>query len=123
MSTEPNDLILDSFAGTGTTGHAVMQINEDGGDRKFILVELESEIAKNKAAARIVKVIKSLSGGGGGAKKLVLLIAHLAMNYLIKMAKSIPIVRLISLPTMYFFIETHKASKQKEIIWYFSRLI
>ena len=35
-----NDIILDSFAGSGTTGHAVLEQNqEDGGNRQFILVE------------------------------------------------------------------------------------
>jgi adenine-specific DNA-methyltransferase len=35
------DLVLDFFAGSGTTGHAVLELNEaDGGDRKFILVQL-----------------------------------------------------------------------------------
>lgn len=36
-----DDLILDFFAGSGTTAHAVMKLNqEDGGKRKFILVEM-----------------------------------------------------------------------------------
>ncbi len=44
-----NDLILDFFAGSGTTGDAVMQLNsEDGGKRKYILVQLPEEIDKNK---------------------------------------------------------------------------
>ena len=38
----PNALVLDSFAGSGTTAHAVLNLNkQDGGNRKFILVELE----------------------------------------------------------------------------------
>lgn len=38
---EPGDLILDFFAGSGTTAHAVMELNqEDNGNRKFILVQL-----------------------------------------------------------------------------------
>lgn len=44
MVTEPNDLILDFFAGSGTTAHAVMQLNaEDGGNRQFILVQLPEQ--------------------------------------------------------------------------------
>jgi len=36
-----NGLILDFFAGSGSTGHAVWELNkEDGGNRKFILVEM-----------------------------------------------------------------------------------
>lgn len=42
LSCNDNDIILDSFAGSGTTGHAVLALNnEDGGDRKFIMVEKE----------------------------------------------------------------------------------
>lgn len=41
MSTEPDSIILDFFAGSGTTGHAVMALNqEDGGQRQFIQVQL-----------------------------------------------------------------------------------
>jgi len=53
-----SDLILDFFAGSGTTGDAVMQLNaEDGGNRKYILVQLPEPIdpKKNKAAYDFVK--------------------------------------------------------------------
>ena len=41
ISTNKDDLILDFFAGSGTTAHAVMQLNaQDGGNRKFIMVQL-----------------------------------------------------------------------------------
>jgi adenine-specific DNA-methyltransferase len=47
----PNDIILDFFAGSGTTGHAVMQLNaEDGGNRKFILCQIDEPIKKDKTA-------------------------------------------------------------------------
>ena len=36
---DKNAIVLDFFGGSGTTGHAVMEINKDGGSRKFILVE------------------------------------------------------------------------------------
>lgn len=53
-----DSLILDSFAGTGTTGHAVMQINkEDNGNRKFVLIEMEDKVAKEVTCERIKKVI------------------------------------------------------------------
>jgi adenine-specific DNA-methyltransferase len=58
ISTSINDLILDFFAGSGTTGDAVMQLNaEDGGNRKFILVQLPEPIleSKNKTAYDFVK--------------------------------------------------------------------
>ncbi len=41
LATNPKDLVLDFFAGSATTAHAVMQLNaEDGGNRKFIMVQL-----------------------------------------------------------------------------------
>ena len=42
LCTQEEDIVLDSFAGSGTTAHAVLDLNqEDGGNRKFILVECE----------------------------------------------------------------------------------
>ena len=41
---KPRDVVLDHFAGSGTTGHAIMNLNrEDGANRKFILVEMGGE--------------------------------------------------------------------------------
>ena len=55
------DIILDSFAGSGTTAHAVLALNkEDGGDRKFILVECEDKIANRITAERVRRVIKGV---------------------------------------------------------------
>jgi adenine-specific DNA-methyltransferase len=52
-ATGPNDLILDFFAGSGTTAQAVMQINsEDGGARRFILVQLPEAADPQSAAHR-----------------------------------------------------------------------
>jgi adenine-specific DNA-methyltransferase len=48
-----NDIILDFFAGSGTTGHAVMKLNaEDGANRKYIMVQIAEPIdsKKNKTA-------------------------------------------------------------------------
>ena len=45
ISTKSDDIILDFFAGSSTTAHAVMQLNaEDGGNRKFIMVQLNEPI-------------------------------------------------------------------------------
>jgi adenine-specific DNA-methyltransferase len=58
LNTNNSDLILDFFAGSGTTGDAVMQLNaEDGGNRKYILVQLPEPIdpKKNKTANDFVK--------------------------------------------------------------------
>ena len=50
-STEKNSTILDFFAGSGTTAHAVMQLNaEDGGNRKFISVQIPEETDKKSEA-------------------------------------------------------------------------
>ena len=56
-------IILDSFAGSGTTAHAVLNLNkQDGGNRKFILVEL-GDYAENITAERVRRV---MSGYGEG---------------------------------------------------------
>lgn len=48
---DKNSIILDFFAGSGTTGHAVMQLNaEDGGNRKFILCQIDEPIKEDKPA-------------------------------------------------------------------------
>ena len=42
LSTDKNSIVLDAFAGSGTTAHAVLNLNNaDGGNRKFILIEME----------------------------------------------------------------------------------
>ena len=44
VALQPNDIILDFFSGSATTAHAVMQVNaEDGGKRKFIMVQIPQE--------------------------------------------------------------------------------
>jgi adenine-specific DNA-methyltransferase len=67
MSTGPNDLILDFFAGSGTTAQAVLKLNaEDGGKRKFILVSNaeatvdapEKNLCRDVCARRVQRVIE-----------------------------------------------------------------
>jgi len=59
IGSRKDSIILDSFAGSGTTGEAVLRLNkEDGGDRKFILIEIENKICKNKTSKRIKNIIK-----------------------------------------------------------------
>jgi len=62
-------IVLDFFAGSGTTGHAVMKLNkEDGGNRQFILcTNNENGIAENITYKRIKKVV---SGYGEDTKKV-----------------------------------------------------
>jgi len=56
--TGPNSVVLDSFSGSGTTTHAVLlQNNQDGGNRRFILVECE-DYADALTAERVRRVIK-----------------------------------------------------------------
>lgn len=54
-----NLIVLDFFAGSGTTGHAVMDLNkEDGGSRKFILItNNENNICQNITVPRVRKAI------------------------------------------------------------------
>ncbi len=60
LATNKDDIILDSFAGSGTTAHAVLDLNkEDGGNRKFILVEME-DYADKITAERVRRVIKGV---------------------------------------------------------------
>jgi adenine-specific DNA-methyltransferase len=84
LSTESDDLVLDSFAGSGTTAHAVLDMNrEDGGDRKFILVQMPYDTKENEkerfnicqkmTAERVRRVIQGYTftkrGGNGSEKK------------------------------------------------------
>lgn len=60
LGSKKDSIILDSFAGSGTTAHAVLELNkEDGGDRKFILVECE-DYADTITAERVRRVIKGV---------------------------------------------------------------
>ena len=66
---DQNSIILDSFAGSGTTAHAVINSNKlDGGNRKFILVEME-DYANTITAERVKRVINGYSDkeGTGGS--------------------------------------------------------
>jgi adenine-specific DNA-methyltransferase len=68
QATRPNDIVLDFFAGSGTTGHAVLALNAlDGGNRKFILCssteatdkEPTKNLCRDVCAERIKRVIES----------------------------------------------------------------
>ncbi|MCQ2722873.1 site-specific DNA-methyltransferase [Helicobacter pylori] len=60
-ATEKGDIILDFFAGSGTTAHAVMELNaEDKVNREFILVQIDEEIKEDESAYDFCKnVLKS----------------------------------------------------------------
>jgi adenine-specific DNA-methyltransferase len=64
-STNSNDIVLDSFAGSGTTAHAVLNINkQDNGQRKFICIEM-MDYAETITAERVKRVIKGYSATDG----------------------------------------------------------
>jgi len=46
-SKDGGDIVLDFFAGSGTTGHAVMEINQDGGNRRYVMVQLPEKISED----------------------------------------------------------------------------
>lgn len=67
IASDKNSVVLDSFAGSGSLGHAVLNLNhEDNGNRKFICIEME-DYANTITAERVKRVIK---GYGSGNKKI-----------------------------------------------------
>lgn len=63
LMSDKTSIILDSFAGSGTTAHAVLNLNkQDGGNRKFILVEME-DYAESITAERVRRVINGYGEG------------------------------------------------------------
>jgi adenine-specific DNA-methyltransferase len=71
LATTDHSIILDSFAGSGTTGHAVLAANKsDGGDRKFILVECEN-YAETLTAERIRRVVEGYDYQGNHRVELM----------------------------------------------------
>ena len=69
IGSNKNSIILDSFAGSGTTAHATLELNkEDGGERKFILIECE-DYANDVTAERVRCVIKGVPSAKAEALK------------------------------------------------------
>ncbi len=65
IATDKDSIILDSFAGSGTTAHAVLKLNnQDGGNRRFILTEM-MDYAETVTSERVRRV---MSGYGGEDK-------------------------------------------------------
>ena len=68
ISCNKNALVLDSFAGSGTTAHAVLKLNaEDGGSRRFILAELD-DYADTVTAERVRRVIAGYGEGSNAVE-------------------------------------------------------
>lgn len=64
-----DDIVLDSFAGSGTTGQAVLEMNrKDGRSRRFILVEMDEGIARTITSERLRRVILGYDRGGDPEK-------------------------------------------------------
>lgn len=62
LSIDSSDIILDFFAGSGTTGHSIAELNNDGGNRKYILVQLpESTDEKSEAFKAGYKKISDIT--------------------------------------------------------------
>jgi adenine-specific DNA-methyltransferase len=71
IATNKNSIVLDSFAGSGTTAHAVIALNKkDGGNRKFILVETE-DYADKLTAERTRRVINGYKFEGTQREELL----------------------------------------------------
>jgi adenine-specific DNA-methyltransferase len=70
IATAENSIVLDSFAGSGTTAHAVLAANtKDGGNRRFILVECE-DYADTLTAERVRRVIQGYDFQGTQREEL-----------------------------------------------------
>lgn len=70
---DKDSIILDSFAGSGSTGHAVLSANKDDepeGHRKFILVEMGKDICRNITSHRLKSVVKGYGSTGAKGKKI-----------------------------------------------------
>ena len=66
---EDGDIVLDSFAGSGTTGQAVLELNKENGiNANFILVEMDEKIAPDVTALRLSRVINGYNKGGNPEK-------------------------------------------------------
>ena len=64
---DDNAIFLDSFAGSGTTAHAILNMNKDKGNRKFILVEM-MDYAESLTAERVKRVINGYGEGKNAVK-------------------------------------------------------
>ena len=110
----PNAIVLDSFAGSGTTGHAVLQLNkEDGGQRRFVMVEMENKIAEKITAARLRRVIRGYAGNeslGGGFQFM-----HLDTTLFDAEGNISEPVTYLDLARYVFFVETQKDLDEKKM--------
>ncbi|MCX7094787.1 MAG: site-specific DNA-methyltransferase [Methylobacter sp.] len=113
IATKPDDIVLDFFAGSGTTAHAVMKLNaEDGGNRRFILVssteatdnEPDKNLCRDVCAERVKRVMQGYANKKGEA------VAGLGGNFAYLRTNRLP-------------AETLFSSIQHEAIWTALQLI
>ncbi len=99
IATKPDDLILDFFAGSGTTAHAVMKLNaEDGGKRRFILVssteatneEPDKNLCRDVCAERVRRVVQGYTNKKGEA------VGGLGGSFAYLRTKRIPVSRVFN---------------------------
>lgn len=105
IATDKDSIILDSFAGSGTTAHAVLNMNKkDGGNRSFILIEM-MDYAESITAERVKRVIKGYSDveGTGGNFSFYELGEPLLINNLLNENIETPVIR-----DYIYFTETGK---------------
>jgi adenine-specific DNA-methyltransferase len=68
LHADEDALVLDTFAGSGTTAQAVLSLNrDDGGARRFILIEMERAIAAEITAERVRRVVSGYTNSKGEA--------------------------------------------------------
>jgi DNA modification methylase len=66
FTTSEDDIVLDSFAGSGTTGDAVLKLNAvDGQRRRFLLIEMKASIAEKLTSQRVRRVAQGYSNAKG----------------------------------------------------------
>ena len=98
VATDKDSIVLDSFAGSGTTAQAVLALNrEDGGERRFVLIECE-DYADSVTAERVRRVIRgvpsakdeALKAGLGGGFSYLRLGAALRKESLLDPGRPLP---------------------------------
>ncbi|MFT4090765.1 MAG: site-specific DNA-methyltransferase [Asticcacaulis sp.] len=114
ISSNSSSIVLDSFAGSGTTAHAVLEANKrDGGNRKFILVEME-DYADHLTAERVRRVINGYDFKG--TQKTELLRETLSWRTLTKAADLVRKVDGIETFETHNFDKITKSIKDNELI-------
>ena len=72
VATDKDSIVMDSFSGSGSTAHAVLKQNaRDGGSRKFILIEVEKQVAEQVTSKRVSKVVSGYSFVGTSRDELL----------------------------------------------------